>query len=105
MQGSTPEDGAAWDGLIAAKAAYESALKEYVCLRQQIVNIIDGMDDPFLAQLLWDKYLGDEEPTSTELAKRYSYSKTGINGALDRAERYFSKLSTKWSEVVGSEQK
>lgn len=93
VQGNTPDTGARWDRLIEAKEKYIKAF-DSANERRQIVNeILDNMDNPLYADVLYYKYMSEKEPTWEALGVSFGYTASGMYYVHKRAVKLFSEMT------------
>ncbi len=101
VQGHTPDNGAQWDKLLAARRRHDEALCKLIDRRARVLELLDQMDDPLLSDLLYERYMSPVEPSWEQLADRFNYSSTHIYRMKDAALNSFSEISQnkRWEEM------
>lgn len=99
VQGSTPDTGTQWDRLIEASKKYNQAFKCANERRKLVNEILDNMDNPLYADVLYYKYMCTKEPTWEELGVAFDYTASGIFYVHNRAVKHFSETSKELKEL------
>lgn len=90
IQGKTPDDGSRIQELIEAREKYESARLEYRSKSEFVNEVIDRIDNPLSAQILFEKYMKPIEPTWEGLAAKIGYSERHTFVLEERAVEDFA---------------